>query len=164
MFNTIEYDAFEIKKYMLDIWQCSKSPALADIKFINGKIIWDCSGCVNVKNFVKSDKRGNIMDGYSKIISAVRKTVESMLMASDYLIDDKNINLDPDFIWIDTKSGMVRLLPGKSDCDFIDRICKLASEIGSEKLAERIKERSDKSRMSIREILAILSAWELEIN
>lgn len=161
--NLIEYPKPEIEEYELLTWQEVVCDGLAAIKMTEDTVLWDCTGCANILDYVKPDRKAGVTDGFCRILSAFRKIVEAELMAKDYLIEETSISLDPEKLWIDESSGKAKLLPGAYSESFFIRLVGLADRMGAEKLAERLIENNNKSAMSEKELLKFFSAWELEL-
>ena len=161
--NEIEYKPTKIKKYELAIWESGNCKSLAEINFIDGNLIWDYSGCINIKDYVKINRNDGINEGLCKYLSATRKIVEGIKLAEEYVISSNDISLDPDKVWINTKTQTVKLLPGHESGGLIERICELITMLGSEDLAKKIEMQNHESAWSYKELLRFLSSYELEL-
>lgn len=161
--NEIEYKPSKVKKYELAIWESGNCKTLAQIKMIDGNVVWSYSGCINIRDYVKINRSDGISEGLCKYLSATRKIVEGIKLAEEYVICSNDISLDPEHIWIDTKAQLVKLLPGHETGPLMDRLCNLLTELGSEDLAKKIAEKNKESAWSYKELLRFLSSYELEL-
>ena len=161
--NEIEYKPTKIKKYELEIWESGNCKSLASIKLIDGNVVWNYSGCINIADYVKINRNDGITEGLCKYINAIRKIIEGFKLAEDYVISSNDISLEPEKIWIDSKTQIVKLLPGHEAGDLISRICNLISTLGSKDLAKKISDRNKESAWTYKELLCFLSSYELEL-
>ena len=161
--NTLEYEIENLKEYELKIWTESDCKSLAKIKRVGNNIVWDYSGCTNISDYVKVGSRDGVTEGLIKQIRVIRKIVEGIVLAGDYLISENSISLKLDKVWIDSEKEIVKLLPGCEEGELIDRICELLISIGGKDLSEKIKGRDSQSKFSYHELLRFLSSYELEL-
>ncbi len=161
--NEIEYKPTKVKKYELTIWESGNCKSLADINIFDGNVVWNYSGCTNIKDFVKAERRDGIYDGISKYLCAIRKIVEGFRLAEEYVITPNDISLDSERLWFDAESQNVKLLPFHEAGEFIDRLCGMLRLIGGGEIADKIEIMNKESAWSYNELLSFLSSYELEL-
>ncbi len=192
MMNLIEYKAIELKKYEADIWQSGLCPGLAKIKPVPKEapfrlaeggsgdrerctdgaalssgldIVWDGTGHTNIADHIKPCGRAGVTDGFFKLLRAFRKITEAQMAASEYLIEPARISLDSSRLWFSSASGCAALLPAGcgEEGGFVERLAELARFLNAPELAARLEESNSESLMAGRDILRLLSLWELEL-
>ena len=153
-------------RYKAEIFKAGVCAGLAKLSFENDKVLFDTSGHTNIRNYLVKDRRAGINESVCKLLSVLRKVSESVLAASDWLVSDSDVALDPELLWLCRKDGKIKLLPGTGEGSFTERLCALAKafpECGGETVAERIAAKHSESNLNIRALLAFLSDWELEL-
>jgi len=161
--NEIEYNPGIIKEYEKDVWRQGICPGLAKVSFLGDQVIFTSSGHVNLAEYVKNNPQKTVTSKACRVISALRKIIESKISADDYLISENSIALDLDKIWINSIDGRVKLLPFASKTSFFDEICSICDQIGAENVKERLISQNKLSVMSEMDLLRYLSLFELEL-
>ncbi len=161
--NIIEYEVSDIKKYELDIWQSGNCNALAYVKQYDSRLLWDCSGCINILDYIKRTKDDGVTDSFCRLLLFCRKIFESVKLAEDYLICENDISFSKDKLWLDKKQNVVKLLPGHEDGELVFRFCELLKSIDANDLAFRIENKESEGAMSFDDLLRFLSSYELEL-
>lgn len=161
--QTLHYETKRIKQYELEIWQSESCKYLAPIKVYENTIMWQTEGCQNIKDFLRISRNDPVNVRMFKLFYVTRKIVEAVSSATDYLIDENSISLDPKKLWLRGDTHEVLLLPEKSSGDFFSRLCRLLHQLDGDIIANRIEACDRKSAFSYKTLLSFLSQWELEI-
>ena len=151
-----------MKKYELDIWQSGVCKNLAVIRLYEDEVLCNIENCQNVRDYLRVERTAPIPEKLYKFLSLTRKIVEGVVSASDYLIEESSISLDPDKLWIDSRTGTILFLPEHSDNEFLYNLCEMLCKLGGEQIAARIAEKNMESAFSYKSLLRFLSTWELE--
>lgn len=154
------------EKYKAEIFSSEKCSSLAKVCFGKDLFYFDTSGHTSIRDYLARDRRAGINESVCKLLTVFRKVSESVLEASDWLIFTDDVSITPDMLWICKKDGKIKLLPGCGSGYLIERLCSLAEafpECGGDMVSEKIVKKNMEANLSIRDLLAFLSEWELEL-
>lgn len=161
--QTLHYEVKRIKQYELEIWQSESCKYLAPIKVYENTIMWQTEGCQNIRDFLRIKRTESVNVRIIKLFYVTRKIIEAVSFATDYLVDENSISLDPNKLWLRGDTHEMLLLPEKSSGDFLNRLCRLLHQLDGDIIANRIAECDKESAFSYKTLLRFLSKWELEI-
>ena len=167
MTNIKEYETpLHFEKYKAEIFGSGKCVGLAEVRFGKDKYYFDSSGHTGIRDYLARDRRAGINESVCKLLAVLRKVSESVLAASDWLVFTDDVSMSPEMLWICKNDGKIKLLPGCGKECLIEGLCSLAEafpECGGDMVSEKIIEKNMEANLSIRDLLAFLSEWELEL-
>ena len=171
MMNRIGYEIEKgvIPEYVLQIASSGVCPQLCKISsFSFGEsygINYSAEGMTSFRKMLEAGDK----DDFVSILIYLRAIFESAKGLSDYLIYPQYISFSLDKILFDDKKH-ARFLIKPSESDYVAKVLNLLNEIdcsfpgrNADLIASRIAEENAKQLLSFRQILSILSAWQMEL-
>lgn len=133
------------------------------------------SGLFHLRTFLTAQNSpGERSDGnlhlFKEVLGWLRRILEALDLAEEYLIPFDSIGLELDFIYFETRKGRALLLLNPSEKGFIERLQLLCMEIFSmdprsnaDVIAERLLRVNAECLLDRKAVLRLLSSWEYEL-
>ena len=180
--NQVNYDTNlkEMNSHKLQIIKRGCCPSILKGTFYIEKdvcsVTVDVRGLFHLKTFLgESNANHNRFESrvqpYKEMLGWLRKIVESVLVAEEYLIDKNAFSLSVEHLYFASRKGNAFLILKPSEGSFFQKLCILCDDIyaicpstNGDVLRKRLEEENAKALLNLHDLLRLLSSLECELN